>query len=265
VIAKGAPNDCKPPPPEQIRAVPSTFSTTYRSRRLRRHRDVNTNVNTRDFAYPQLMRCGSVRKIPIWENRRRLRMLHAFRKDVLKYFEQAGYDQTFGNCVDTEESEITRSAINRSLDDIDAIIDLTGLGTTITWTPAPAVGGFVQQIPVVTNVFNLHHYQVPHQTLIDFVDRAIGIYKRDQTSAWIRTFNPFFWFGLALDYVASLPFRIARRAGFNPTKIEDSWFGRLVKFVVMILGAVGSLVAILQAVGLLEVALKSVGIQPPNP
>lgn len=35
-------------------------------------------------------------------------------------------------------------------------------------------GGYVQEVTVITNLFNLHLYQISTQAVFDFVDRAIG-------------------------------------------------------------------------------------------
>jgi hypothetical protein len=159
-------------------------------------------------------------RIPVWENKRRVRLLQTFRDLVIKHDGELHHDSTFGEIAETDESLPTRQAINLILDGVDKAIDYAGVATTLTWTPPPMVGGYVQQVPVITNLFHLHDFHIPIQQVLDFVDRASGIYTDDQAAAWVRTCNPFFWLGVVFDYLATAPFRLARRIGFTTRRLR---------------------------------------------
>src|ERR1043166_6771736 len=210
------------------------------------------------------MRFGSFHRIPVWENRRRRRLLIQFR-DLIARYEQQLPTSTMGDVYDSEESAQTRGELNRQLAEAELCVARAGISTVVTWTPPAAVGGYVQQVPVLTNLFNLHMHHIPFQSAIDIVDRAIGNYESDEENAWWRTFNPFFWLGLLLDYVAFVPFAIARRAGFQTQKIEDSWIGRTLKFVVWLLTAAALIVSLLQAFGIWDAALIKMGVKHAQP
>jgi len=214
------------------------------------------------------MRDLSYRKIPIWENRRRLALLQNFRDLVVKYDDEVSPPTgVLGNPFpqDTDASLITRKALNLVLDEISWVLWRAGISATITWTPPGITGGSVQQIPIIPNFFNLPQYQIPNQVVLDQVDRAIGIYTSDQSSSQFRTWNPFFWMGLGLDFVADSAFAIARRSGFDTKKIEDTWYGRMFKFVVWALGALVLVLTLMQQFDLLESFREFVGFDTPAP
>ena len=53
-----------------------------------------------------------------------------------------------------------RQRINLTSNQAHRIIAAAGIATTITWTPPPAVGGYVQRIEVFSNLFGLDRYQI---------------------------------------------------------------------------------------------------------
>jgi len=134
----------------------------------------------------------------------------------------------------------------------------------MTYTPPPVVGGYVQQVDLIINFFNLGNFGTGVKEVLDWIDRSIGVYENDKRRAFIRTFNPFFWLGLLVDYIVAIPFSLLAKAGFNRTKIEDSFIGRIAKFVLYVvtllgalLGIIASLLTIVQVLGYLD-AVKSV-------
>jgi hypothetical protein len=144
------------------------------------------------------------------------------------------------------------------MDGVHGIILYAGVNPSIRYTPSPAVGGYIQNIDLVQNIFNLHRFHIASNNLLDFVDRAIGIYENNSGRAFRRAINPFFYLGLAFDLVARIPFVLIGRAGFNRQKAEESLVGRLIKGAIYIITALASLLTVLQLLDYLEPAKEVV-------
>ncbi len=154
--------------------------------------------------------------------------------------------------IESEEAITARVQINRSLNKCHSVVVLAGISTVITYTPPPAVGGYVQKLDIIINMFSLHNYQIPPSTLFDNLDRAIGVYEGDETSSVIRTFNPFYWFGLFLDLIVEIPFSFLSKSGFNSKAIRGSVFGKITTALIYMVTALASFLTILQLTGFLD-------------
>jgi len=193
------------------------------------------------------------KKITIWEANRRLRMLEHFADLLTKYFSNVKYNGFISSRpVENQEAHQARVDINLILDEVHLIILCAGVNPSLTVTPPPAIGGYVQRIDVVMNFHNLAHYQIPPKMVLDFVIRASGIYSRELRRALIRTFNPLFWIGCAFDCVARLPFVFLGKIGFNQKKAEASLIGRLLKSGLYLVTFFASLFTVLHFLGYLE-------------
>jgi len=94
-------------------------------------------------------------------------------------------------------------------------------------------------------------FQISEQQLLDSIERAIGIYKNDTTNALLRTYNPFFWLVLILEYIVGLPFKIFGKVGFNQQKIESSLIAKIVKIIFYFIIIFETLTAIIERMGYL--------------
>ena len=191
-------------------------------------------------------------KIPSWENKRRLERLYEFRALVNAYVDNSKYSWMAESRIESDRSTKARVKINRGLAEFRAIIVRSGLNPIITYTPPPVVGGYVQQVDLIINFFNLGNFGIGVTEVLDWIDRSIGVYENDKKRALRRTFNPLFWLGLLVDYVVGIPFSLLAKAGFNRNKIEDSLVGRTAKFVLYVVTLIASLLTILQLTGYLD-------------
>jgi hypothetical protein len=192
------------------------------------------------------------RRILPWENNRRLDKLAEFRALVIQYFNNSRAEWMVDGRIEKPDAEETRVKINRMMDETHDIILCSGVNPSIRHIPPAVVGGYIQNIDLVQNVFNLNRFQITANNLLDFIDRSIGIYESNNRPALLRAINPFFYLGLALDLVARIPFVIIGRAGFNRQKVEESLAGRLVKESIYIVTALASLLTVLQLLDYLE-------------
>jgi len=191
-------------------------------------------------------------KIAIWENQRRLNELLEFRELALKYFNNSRAEWMANERIEEEEAKIARVDINRIMDEVHDIILYSGIDPSLRWSPPPAVGGYIQNVNIIQNIFHIHRFRIPENNVLDFIDRAIGIYESNKSRALVNTFNPLFYLSIVVDWLVELPFVFIGRLGFNRDRVESSIIGRLMKGVLYLVTIVASFLTILQLLGYLE-------------
>lgn len=192
------------------------------------------------------------KKIPIWENTRRLDLLIRLRALVITYFRHAEKKWLETELIEDKTAGVTRVKINRILDEAHKIIEMAGLNPSVPRSLAPDVGGYVTCIDYVQDIFTLHRFHITPKNTLDFIDRAIGIYKNDRWRALIRTINPLFWLALGLDCLARLPFMLLGRLGFNQERAEESIPGKIVKGSLYVTIACALVLTALQSLGYVD-------------
>ena len=190
-------------------------------------------------------------KILIWENKRRLNKLRAFRSLVIRYFNNSRV-AFGGGRVEESAAKEARREINRLKDEIHSIILNSGIDPSFSWTRPTTIGGDDTEIDLIEDIFNLDQFDIGPNNLLDCIDRAIGKYESNRKSVFVRTFNPFFYLGRLLDTITDLPFIIIGILGFNRQKIKASTIGRLVKGVLYLIIIVAAVLAILHLLDLLD-------------
>ena len=191
------------------------------------------------------------KKIPYWENRKRVKMLIKFRKLVVNYFNNVEYNSFFSLRKNQEAIKL-RHEINLCLDKIYSYIISAGINPTIYYSPPPAIGGIAGDIDLIHNIFHLHRFEISPHCIIDNVDRAIGIYEDDKKNALFRTLNPFFWTGRVIDFIVEIPFKLIGEIGFNREKIESSLLGRVIKGILYLITVGAAFLTILEKLGYLN-------------
>ena len=191
-------------------------------------------------------------KIPVWENSRRLKKLYEFRELILQYFNNSRSEWMADGRIEEDEARTARVAINRSMDEVHYIVLYSGISPSIIWTPAPAVGGYRQNIDLIQNIFNLQAFRVDPNKILDFLDRSIGIYESNRIPSLLRALNPFFYIGLVLDALVETPFIVIGKLGLNREKAEGSLIGRLIKGVLYLITVVAAFLTILHLLDLLD-------------
>ncbi|MCD6271380.1 MAG: hypothetical protein J7K30_00705 [Deltaproteobacteria bacterium] len=154
--------------------------------------------------------------------------------------------------IEEEAARVARVKINRVMVETHDIILNSGINPTLTWTPPPALGGYVRDIDLIQNIFNLHGFRIGPDEVMDYIDKTIGIYESNHKPSLIRTFNPFFYIGLVFDAISELPFIAIGKFGFNRQKVESSVIGRVVKGILYLITVVAALLTILQILDYLE-------------
>lgn len=193
--------------------------------------------------------------IPIWENRRRSKLLIEFKNSIVEYFNSVEYRDVFDLNVEPIENEGVqriRSRINLVIHEIHFIVLSSGVAPTIYYSSPPAVGGIAGNIDLINNIFNLRRFEIDTRHLIDIVEGSIGLYERDRLSSFLRTINPFYWIALILNFLVSLPFQILGRVGFNQEKMENSVVGKAIKGTLYLITVFSAFLTIVEKLGYLQ-------------
>lgn len=190
-------------------------------------------------------------RILIWENRRRLKQLKEFRSLMIRYFNNSriGFG---GGRVEESAAKDAKRDLNRLRDEIHSIILNSEMDPSFSWTRPAAAGGNDTEIDLIENLFNLDQFDIGPSNVLGIIDKTIGQHDSNRKSAFIRTLNPFFYIGVALDTISDLPFIFVGLFGFNRKKIRTSAIGRPIKAILYLTTIIAALLAILHFSGFLE-------------
>ena len=114
-----------------------------------------------------------------WQNISRRRQLEKYQNQIEEYFHLIDYNEFDRDIIDNQESKEIRKLLNRQTEVIEIYIIEAGLSPYVTHYDAPAMGGRVTSINLIENLFNLQHYDIEPQSIIDTIDQALGVYERD--------------------------------------------------------------------------------------
>lgn len=135
---------------------------------------------------------------------------------------------------------------------VHSIVLQSGTNPVLTWKAPPTAGGYSVKIDLIANIFNLDDYFMEYTSVLDMIDRSIGIYESNAESARFRIFNPLFYIGLVLDLISDLPFIALGKFGFNHQKARTSAVGRLVKGVLFLIPVFAAFLTTLHHLGYLD-------------
>ncbi len=185
-----------------------------------------------------------------WECKRRLELLRRFRVLVFDYFENIKYVGPMLGIQPpsmNDKAQSARHEINLAMEDVVLSFDLLGITHGVRWTPPPAVGGYIQNVDLIVNIFDLNGFMIPPQMVFDCTDRAVGAYERECRKLLSKSLNPLYWLGMLIAWVLRLPFKLLGAAGFNAPKVEESFFGKALKLLLgLALGLAAFIAAILE-------------------
>lgn len=134
------------------------------------------------------------------------------------------------------------------------------ISPTIIYTPPPMLGGPIQRMNVLDNIFNLQNYDIEIQGVVDFIDQAIGVYRNDFIYSVLRIFNPLYWLKIILELVASVPFVLLGVIGVDEKKAEKSYVGRVTKIIIKFVAVIGSIAGIWDFLARLNLIPASINV-----
>ena len=157
-----------------------------------------------------------------------------------------------GGRVEGSAAKEARREINRFREKIHTIILNSEISPVFSWTPPAAVGGDETEIDLIEDIFDLDQFDIGPNNVLGCIDRAIEKYDSNRKSAFVRTFNPFFYLGVVLNTISDLPFIVIGILGFNRQKIRASVVGRLVKGIIYLIIIIAAVLEILHLLDLLN-------------
>jgi hypothetical protein len=167
-----------------------------------------------------------------WECKRRLALLRRFRVLAFDYFENVQHTHWMAGGAPplmNDKAKKARHEMNHMMEEVVLSFDLLGVVHVLKWTPPAIVGGYIRNIDIVANVFDLHQLQISSEFVFDTTDRAVGAYERECQRLLHNSFNPLYWLGLLIVWFLRLPFRLLGAAGFDGGKAEHSFWGKIFK------------------------------------
>ena len=138
--------------------------------------------------------------IPFWENRARIKLLTHFRSLVKTYFDNSILNMVSGIYNEKPEARDAKEAINLILKNVYAMISHAEIKTYTASTPSVSIRGGGKNMNLILNIFNLARNDIAPDIAIDYIDRAIAVYKANRIASLIRIINPFFWMSITFKY-----------------------------------------------------------------
>jgi hypothetical protein len=135
------------------------------------------------------------------ENKARLKLLKEFRDLVIKYFDNSRLNMISGSYIEEQEAREARASLNLIAQRVYKIIRLADINPSVVSTTSIAVSGNANKINVILNIFNLGRNDISPNAAIDYIERAIDVYKSNRLYSFFRTINPFFWMKVVLNYI----------------------------------------------------------------
>jgi hypothetical protein len=166
-------------------------------------------------------------KIPIWENKDRIKYLTFFRDLWLEgtfAADQVLVSPATGKPFRQEER---RSELNRRIPAVKEMVALADIPTLRDWVTIRKDDELVR-VDILEQFWYTDKLRLSYRAPSDVVDEAIGKYQTDQRASWVRTFNPLYWLGRLIDWLIGKAFNVVSLFGGNPRAARNSPVGRTV-------------------------------------
>ena len=164
------------------------------------------------------------KQITFCENKKGIKLLENFNLHLKNYLDNLQLETSYGP-LENEIAEGEHKEISKLIDEARSYIEATFKDKNI-WLKREDI-----------HDKNILHRSYICTSLINDSEKAIAIYKKDSKRAKQRTYNPFFWIILLIDYLVSFLFEALSRAGFKQKRIEASFVGKLIKFIFYVLSS----------------------------
>jgi len=166
----------------------------------------------------------SYRKIPIWENYRRVKILNRFREPLNQFNQRLNS----GESVQSQTMRELQRLINHDRANGASFIRLADLSSTVPPSQADYASSRSKHAALDAKLDLIDGFfwqNTPgfRQDAIDLVDRAIGRYSENKSRAWRNAFNPLLWF----DWLVDLSFNLVALFGRDPREMKKLYKGRV--------------------------------------
>jgi hypothetical protein len=161
------------------------------------------------------MRLLEYDKIPIWENKRRIRDLRFFRDLWLEGLFNAPRIVVSAVTGKPFSAEERRTELNYRISEVREVIALADISALRDWRTFRKDDPPVR-VDVLEQFWYIENLRLSARAPSDVVDEAIGRYRTDQRRSWIRTINPFYWLGCLIDSIVLAAFNVVALFGGEP-------------------------------------------------
>jgi|ERR1043166_6927848 hypothetical protein len=205
-----------------------------------------------------------------FKEKKELGELHEFRDLVSNYFcsqdrsyrlRQASEEAMYGGYLSVEERNqlpidleneqqelgYLRTRIARTSPRINNLVRARRIPASIQSFPAPAIGGPILNVNIFDSLLHDPTINrglgggVPRQMVVDVIDRAIGVSENRCADEWKHLVNPFYWLKVVFLFVLRLPANLIQLSGFDVSKFEEHFWGKLFQLV-WIISLIGFLI-----------------------
>lgn len=141
------------------------------------------------------------KEITFSENRARTRFLTEFRELVEMYFNNSMLNLITGEYAEEPKATDARASINLIIKKAYEMIRLADVKTYSASNSVLSSARKGKSIDIILNIFNLGRNEIPHEIALEYIDRAIHVYRSNRLSAFFRTINPFFWVSVLIELI----------------------------------------------------------------
>ena len=128
--------------------------------------------------------------------------------------------------------EVSRGGISKSLPKVVKISRKLGINTEVSSVPPPALGGIIISQNIFMAIIKDSTYGgIDKQLILDTIDMTIGECERRINDEFYKLINPFYWLLSLIKFIIRIPFLILEASGFNGEKIEENYFGKIIKLL----------------------------------
>jgi hypothetical protein len=191
--------------------------------RYRKDRDLSASRILIDNPIKREMKPGRHYKdIPFWENRARLKLLRKFHGLVSTYFDNSVLNMVTGVYNEKAEAAEAKKEINGIIKDVYTIISSADIKTYTASISTVTLEGRGRNIDLILNIFNLGRNNIAPEAAIDYVDRAIAVYKGNILASLMRIVNPFFWLSAVMRHRSRARSRTDKPSLYDETPARSS-------------------------------------------
>ncbi|MBL7189157.1 MAG: hypothetical protein ISS70_22750 [Phycisphaerae bacterium] len=184
----------------------------------------------------------------LWAIEERMRGSFTVSADTM----EGNYGQTVSDEItSSEQGKRLREEVAKGIPRAIEIARKNHIAISLQSYPAPAVGGAVIRLNIFSAILqDTSHGGIHHQWIEDKINETIGSAERRQRAELSKLFNPMYWLYGVLVFVVRIPFHLVSISGFNVSKVEDHFLGRLFK-----LAEIAVIVYVLIKLGIEKTAL----------
>ena len=191
-------------------------------------------------------------KIPIWENKQRIKDLTFWRDLWLEGMFQAINVLISPPTGKPFTSEERLTELNRRIPAVREMVKLAEIPTTRDWITSRKDDPPVR-VDILEQFWYVEKLRISARAPSDVVDEAIGKYQSDQRQSWVRTFNPFYWLALFIDWLIGEAFNVVTIFGGTPQNARNSALGRKIiaaaRFIGWLIAVAAAVCTILEFLG----------------